>query len=374
MTDDGEYPVVSTGGVERLGRTYLYEGDSVILGRKGSIDRVHFATGKFWTIDTAYYLSDFDQALPRWLFYFLQTLDLRQLNEATGVPSLSRELLYKIEVATPPIPEQAKIAEILSTVDRAIEQTKTVIAKQHRVTKGLMQDLLTNGIDEHGKLRSEKNHKFKDSALGRIPSEWWIASIEDLFVERKERGKPGVPVMSVVMKDGLVERASVERRVESNLPPEGHALVLKGDIAYNMMRMWQGVLGRALFDCLVSPAYVVLKPRQTINTHFAEWLFRDERSILRFRRASRGVVDDRLRLYADDLFAIKFAIPKSLDEQESIAQRLDAIKDQIAKETAILDKYKRIRVGLMQDLLSGTKRVTNLLAIEPRHEKVYAGQ
>jgi type I restriction enzyme S subunit len=183
-----------------------------------------------------------------------------------------------------------------------------------------------------------------------------------------------VPVMSVVMKDGLVERASVERRVESNLPPEGHALVLEGDIAYNMMRMWQGVLGRALFDCLVSPAYVVLKPREAINTHFAEWLFRDERSILKFRWASRGVVDDRLRLYADDLFAIEFAIPKSLDEQESIAQRLDAIKDQIAKESAILDKYKRIRVGLMQDLLSGTKRVTNLLAIEPRHEKVYAGQ
>jgi type I restriction enzyme, S subunit len=140
------------------------------------------------------------------------------------------------------------------------------------------------------------------------------------------------------------------------------------------MRMWQGVLGRALFDCLVSPAYVVLKPKEAINTHFAEWLFRDERSILKFRRASRGVVDDRLRLYADDLFAIEFAIPDSLDEQEVIAERIDAIKDRIAKESALLAKFRRIRVGLMQDLLYGRKRVTNLLPPEPKGEKVYAGQ
>ena len=69
-------------------------------------------------------------------------------------------------------PEQTKIAEILSTVDRAIEQTEALIAKQQRIKTGLMQDLLTRGIDEHGNLRSEQTHKFKDSPLGRIPVEW----------------------------------------------------------------------------------------------------------------------------------------------------------------------------------------------------------
>src|SRR4051794_8026489 len=89
LADDGTYPVFGTAGPERLGNDYLYDGDSVILGRKGTIDRVHYAEGKFWTIDTAYYLSSFRDALPLWLFYFLQTVDLAQLNEATGVPSLS---------------------------------------------------------------------------------------------------------------------------------------------------------------------------------------------------------------------------------------------------------------------------------------------
>ena len=68
--------------------------------------------------------------------------------------------------------EQAKIAEVLSTVDRAIEQTEALIAKQQRIKTGLMQDLLTRGMDEHGNLRSEQTHKFKDSPLGRIPVEW----------------------------------------------------------------------------------------------------------------------------------------------------------------------------------------------------------
>ena len=76
--------------------------------------------------------------------------------------------------------EQVKIAEILSTVDKAIEQTEALVAKQQRIKTGLMQDLLTRGIDEHGNLRSEKTHKFKDSLLGRIPVEWEIVNLGNL--------------------------------------------------------------------------------------------------------------------------------------------------------------------------------------------------
>ena len=85
--------------------------------------------------------------------------------------------IEKLDVPTPPPDEQAKIAEVLSTVDRAIEQTEALIAKQQRIKTGLMQDLLTRGIDEHGNLRSEQTHEFKDSPLGRIPVEWDIAPL-----------------------------------------------------------------------------------------------------------------------------------------------------------------------------------------------------
>jgi type I restriction enzyme S subunit len=154
LSEDGDIPVVGTGGVERYGNRYLYDSESIILGRKGTIDKVSFVNGKFWAIDTAYFLSDFQDSNVRWLFHFLQTIDFRLMNEATGVPSLSRELLYKIQVPTPSPDEQAQIATILSTLDQAIEQTEAIIAKQQRIKAGLMQDLLTKGIDEHGVIRS----------------------------------------------------------------------------------------------------------------------------------------------------------------------------------------------------------------------------
>jgi type I restriction enzyme S subunit len=265
--------------------------------------------------------------------------------QATGSTrnGLPTSAIESVTMPTPPRLEQEKIAQILSTADAAIEQSEMLIAKQQRIRIGLMQDLLTRGIDRHGNLRSESSHRFCDSDVGRIPEDWYVASVGELFELRRERGRPGLPIMSVVMEHGLVERATVERRVETNLLPEGHALVLKGDITYNMMRMWQGVLGRANFDCLVSPAYVVLKPRGHIDSRYAEWLLRNERSVLKFRRSSRGVVDDRLRLYPRDLFQIKFPIPKWLQEQEEIALRLDAIKSHIATEIAGLEQLRRVR-------------------------------
>ena len=165
LDDAGEYAVYGTSGSERQGTGYHYEGESIILGRKGSIDRIHFAEGRFWTTDTAYFLSDFDDTVPKWLYYLLCSIDLRALNEATGVPSLSRDLLYKISTPMPPPDEQAKVAEVLSTVDRAIEQTEALIAKQQRIKTGLMQDLLT---PRHRRARQPPLRK--DPQVQRLPA------------------------------------------------------------------------------------------------------------------------------------------------------------------------------------------------------------
>src|SRR5947209_949999 len=92
---------------------------------------------------------------------------------------ITRKELSKFRVTLPSSePEQTRIAAILSCIDRAIEQTEALIAKQQRIKTGLMQDLLTKGIDEHGNIRSEATHEFKDSALGRIPKKWEVSGLE----------------------------------------------------------------------------------------------------------------------------------------------------------------------------------------------------
>ena len=111
------------------------------------------------------------------------------MDQAIKGATLNKQKLKKILFEYPESEaEQAKIAEVLSTVDRAIEQTEALIAKQQRIKTGLMQDLLTRGIDEHGNLRSEQTHKFKDSPLGRIPVEWECKELSQVLVQRPRNG------------------------------------------------------------------------------------------------------------------------------------------------------------------------------------------
>jgi restriction endonuclease S subunit len=186
----------------------------------------------------------------------------------------------------------------------------------------------------------------------QTPEDWEVLRIGEMFTRRVERGRAGLPVMSITMTGGLVARDSVERRVDSNLSPEGHLLVRAGDLAYNMMRMWQGVLGRGRFDCLVSPAYVVLEPGKRTDPVFAEHLFSTRTAIAAFKRLSYGVVDDRLRLYYRDLVRIPFLVPRSQTEQRKIASILSRLDETIEQTEALIAKYQQIKSGMMQDLFT----------------------
>lgn len=111
----------------------------------------------------------------------------------------------------------------------------------------------------------------------------------DLFTNRREKGRPGLPILSVTMNDGLVPREDLERKQETGLAPEEHLLVKPGDIAYNMMRMWQGASGLAKNEALISPSYVVVKPKVASNSSYASYLFKTRRLlyIIRVRQSRR---------------------------------------------------------------------------------------
>lgn len=204
-----------------------------------------------------------------------------------------------------------------------------------------------------------------DSAL--LPEGWDILTLGEMFSRRIEKGRRGLPVMSITMKDGLVERDSLDRRIDTNLAPEGHLLARAGDLAYNMMRMWQGVLGRAKFDCLVSPAYVVLQPNEKLEPEFAEYLLSTDSAIAKFKRMSYGVVDDRLRLYYHDLVRIPFRVPRSRVEQRRIANVLLAADEAIKQAEALIAKWQQIKAGLMHDLF--TRGVTPDGRLRPSHRE-----
>lgn len=142
----GRNPILGTGG--EIGRTdsFLYDQPSVLIGRKGTINKPMYIERPFWTVDTLFYTKVLVHTLPKWLFYFISSIDLTRYNEATGVPSLSATAISNIPVPNIPLSEQRQIATILTSVDDQIDTYQAKLTSLTRLKTGLMQQLLTGKI------------------------------------------------------------------------------------------------------------------------------------------------------------------------------------------------------------------------------------
>ena len=150
---------------------YLYEGESVCIGRKGTIDRPVFLSGKFWTVDTLFYTHSFTDCLPRFVFLHFQNIDWKKHNEAGGVPSLSKTNIEKIEVAVPSIAEQQKIADCLTSVDEVIAAQGRKVEALKAYKRGLMQQLFPREGETRPRLRFPEFRnipQWKETPLGEL--------------------------------------------------------------------------------------------------------------------------------------------------------------------------------------------------------------
>jgi type I restriction enzyme S subunit len=189
-----------------------------------------------------------------------------------------------------------------------------------------------------------------------VPEGWYSTKLGKVFKSRRERGSVGLPTLSVTLNNGLVLRESLERKTDTNLSPEEHLLVRKGDIAYNMMRMWQGASGLAQFDALVSPAYVVLKPTNDIDPIFASYFFKSARMIHLFWAYSYGLTKDRLRLYFPDFSLIPALLPP-IEEQRCIGRLLTKWDRAIEIVDMLIKNSDAQRRSLTQKLVAGKTRL-----------------
>ena len=138
---DGDIPVLGTGGIMRYVDSYLYDGESILIGRKGTIDKPQFISGKFWTVDTLFYTEIGEKIRPKFAFQQLLLVNWLNLNEATGVPSLNTTSIGNIELKVPCLEEQTKIANFLSAIDQKIEVVAQQIEQAKQWKKGLLQQM-----------------------------------------------------------------------------------------------------------------------------------------------------------------------------------------------------------------------------------------
>lgn len=145
-TPDGQYPILATGG--EIGRTDtpLYDKPSVLIGRKGTIDKPQFRDQPFWTVDTLFYTEILGTNSAKFLFYVFCAIDWRSYNEASGVPSLNASTIEGIEVKLPQSEEQTAIAIVLSDMDAELSALEARRDKTRALKQGMMQELLTGRI------------------------------------------------------------------------------------------------------------------------------------------------------------------------------------------------------------------------------------
>ena len=272
-------------------------------------------------------------------------------------------------------------------MDRAIEQTEALIAKRQRIKTGLMQDLLTRGIDEHGKLRCEQTHKFKESPLGEIPAEWKVQALAERASVKGGKRLPGGHTYSESHTGYRYLQTTdfISRRLDySNLhhlfTTTFQALeryeISAGDVFISIAGVNLGVAGVFRPDftdgtILTENAAKIRMAMDDIPEYVSMQINGPtiQRQILEEKGIGAGV--PKLALFRIQQFLISWPDRK---EQLRIVDRLQACEDSLRKTQEGLAKLRSLKAALMQDLLSGRKRVTDLLASKPRREKVYAGQ
>ncbi|MBM3453704.1 MAG: hypothetical protein FJX80_01000 [Bacteroidetes bacterium] len=268
---------------------------------------------------------------------------LRQLRGiATGTTSVAAIYgrdLESIKFLLPPLPEQKAIAQVLSTADAAIHTTEKLITQKELRKKWLMQQLLT------GKKR-----------LKGFGWEWKEMHLGDMFTERNETKYFDLPLLSIG-QNGVYPQDESVKKDTSNEDKSKYKRICPGDIGYNTMRMWQGRSALSELEGIVSPAYTVVTPKKNADSIFFSYLFKMPKMTNLFWRNSQGLVDDTLNCKFKDFSIVKVKLPQAKEEQTAIAQVLQAADEEISLLRAKAEKLREQKKGLMQQLLTGKKRV-----------------
>ncbi len=260
------------------------------------------------------------------------------------MPRADWDFIGNMLVPVPLLQQQRAIADYL---DRETVRLDALVAAKDRVLgllaekrRALITRAVTRGLDPRAPRR--------DSGipwLGEIPAHWETRKVAWLFRERDERGEPDLPLLEVSINTGVMLREFSEERIESAAADfNTYKIARQGDVVFNKMRMWQGAVGVAPQDGLVSPDYVVAAPTGPLTPQYAGLLFRTAAFSAECARRSHGIVWDRLRLYWEGFREMVLPMPATREQHDIVAR--------IGSETAKLDQLRAATdrtIGLLKE-------------------------
>lgn len=258
------------------------------------------------------------------------------------------------------IKEQVEIANYL---DKKVSQIDTIISKQKRLIEkykaykqSLITETVTKGLD--------KNVPMKDSGIehiGSLPNNWKVIKIKYLLEERNDKSVTGEgEPLSMSQKYGLIKTKDMEIIPNMTSSYIGNKSVLCGDLVFNKLKAHLGVFAFSRYEGLVSPDYAVYYSKGNSNVKFLEFLFKTQSYINEFKKYSKGVGQGLTRLYTNDLFNIKCALPKIQEQNiivEYIENKFNTIDSAISKKEQLIEKLESYKKSLIYECVTGKRDV-----------------
>lgn len=345
----GKIPVYGTGGLMTYVNEYLYDGETVCIGRKGTINMPQYHNGKIWTVDTLFYTYNFRKTDVKFLYYLTQRIDWNSYNTATGVPSLTSQNISNILVSFPPLHEQHRIASALTSIDNLISSLGKQIEKKKNIKQGAMQQLLTGKTRLKGFSELWVKRKLGDNATiqrGGSPR-----PIEAYLTTNRD-GINWIKIGDVRPNDKFI-RHTVEKII-----PEGisHSRqVYKGDfILSNSMSFGRPYI--LDIDGCIHDGWLVIKDYS--NTYDMDFLYYILRSDTVFEQYIAMAAGSSVKnLNKEKVANVMLFAPQSLAEQRAIATILNKMDNEITALETKKAKYEVIKQGMMQQLLTGKIRL-----------------
>ncbi|AEA47897.1 restriction endonuclease subunit S [Archaeoglobus veneficus] len=298
---------------------------------------------------------------PKYLLYNLfmdRTIEqCNRLMVGGQYPALNQSHVEQLKIPLPPLPEQRKIAEILSTVDEAIQKVDEAIVKTERLKKGLMQELLTKGIG---------HTEFKDTEIGRIPKEWEVVRLGDVAYEFISGGTPSTKVAkywngdipwirSVHITKFYIDERSIGQYITKEGLENSAAKIIPKNNLIIATRVGIGKSAVNLIDVAINQDLTgIMLNKSKAEPFFLVWYLNSPKIVSLLESFSRGTT---IKGIPQD-YIKKLLIPlPPLPEQQKIAEILSTVDKKLELERKRKEKLERIKKGLMNDLLTGRRRV-----------------
>ena len=351
---DGDIPIYGSGGIMRYGERSLYDGPSILIPRKGSLNNVIYADKPFWTVDTMFWSIINDSiANPLFVYYSICKKDFASLNVGSAVPSLTVPVIEDIDILLPPKATQDKVVSILKSLDDKIELNRHINDNLEQQAQALFKSWFVD-------FEPFKKGKFIDSELGMIPEGWQVEELGNITnsITEKVGKRTDIKVLSPVNTGDLLlsEEYFTKQVYSKNLAK--YIMVAPNDFAYNPARINIGSIGMNTFDFsgCVSPVYVVFRCEKEYHHFFnifkATKNFKEEVNT----RAIGGV---RQTLSYKDFSLIKIVYPPK-EAVERFNKIYSHIMTLIKKNVLENKRLHQTRDTLLPKLMSGELKINDI--------------